>query len=83
MALREVFYKGQLIILTKMEFELLLFLVRSPNKPFSREELLNSVWGYENFPSTRTIDNHILQLRQKINANYFETIHGIGYRFKI
>ena len=82
LALREVYYRGQLITLTKMEFELLLFLAQSPNRPFSREELLNSVWGYENFPSTRTVDNHILQLRQKIDANYFETIHGIGYRFK-
>lgn len=82
LTLREVHFKNQIIVLTKMEYDLLLFLVRQPNKPFSREELLNAVWGYENFPSTRTVDNHILQLRQKLKSEYFETIHGIGYRFK-
>lgn len=80
--LREVFFKETKVTLTKMEYDLLLFLVTNPNKPFSRDELLNAVWGMENFPSTRTVDNHILQLRNKLHPEYFETIHGIGYRFK-
>lgn len=81
--LREVYYDSNMVILTKKEYELLVFLVLHPNKPYSREELLNIVWGYENFPTTRTVDNHILQLRQKIQIDYFETVHGLGYRFKI
>jgi len=52
----------------------------------SREELLNEVWGYQNYPSTRTVDNHILRLRQKLendpaNPTHFLTVHGAGYKF--
>jgi len=50
---------------------------------FPREELLNQVWGLENYPTTRTVDNHILQLRQKFDSSYFETFRGTGYRFKV
>jgi len=82
LTLREVRYQNKKISLTKMEYDLFLFLVSSPNKPFSREELLSAVWGMENFPTTRTVDNHILQLRNKTSPEYFETLHGIGYRFK-
>lgn len=79
---REVHYKGQLIELTKMEFDLLHLLMEYPNRAFSREELLNKVWGYENYPTTRTVDTHVLQLRQKLYEDLIETVRGIGYRLR-
>lgn len=79
---REVFFKNKKIDLTKMEFDLLKLLAENPDRAFSREELLNKVWGYENYPSTRTVDTHVLQLRQKLDENMIETIRGIGYRFR-
>lgn len=69
--------------LTKMEFDLLKLLAEVPNKVFSREEILNKVWGFENFPTTRTVDTHILQLRQKLSDGLFETVRGIGYKLKL
>jgi DNA-binding response OmpR family regulator len=74
------------LTLTAQEFKLLKFFARSPGRVISREELLNEVWGYENYPTTRTVDNHILRLRQKLepdpaNPRYFLTIHGAGYKF--
>ena len=80
---RSVYFKDQLIDLSKTEFELLYFLIRHPEEVFTREDLLKEVWGYHKSPTTRTVDTHILQLRQKLSSNYFETLHGIGYRFKI
>ena len=65
-----------------MEYELLRLLADTPNRVFSREEILNKVWGYENYPSTRTVDTHILQLRQKFTDTLIETIRGIGYRLR-
>jgi len=52
----------------------------------SREELLNEVWGYQNYPSTRTVDNHVLRLRQKLepdpaHPHFFVTVHSAGYKF--
>jgi DNA-binding response OmpR family regulator len=79
---REVRYKGQFVDLSKTEFDLLRFLAQHPNQVFSREELLKEVWDYNNAPTTRTVDTHILQLRQKLTADCFETVHGIGYRLK-
>ena len=79
-AKRLVFWKGQNISLTHKEFELLLILVQMAGRVFTREELLNQVWGYKKFPSTRTIDMHILQLRRKIPNIKISTIHGVGYR---
>ena len=78
---REVHYGGKVIELTKMEYELLKLLLVSPGKAFSREEILNKVWGYENYPTTRTVDTHVLQLRQKFWDEMIETIRGVGYRF--
>ena len=79
---REVYYLEEKLDLTKLEYELLVLLAETPGRPFTREELLNKIWGYETYPSTRTVDTHILQLRQKTSDSYFETIRGIGYRFK-
>jgi DNA-binding response OmpR family regulator len=77
---------GKLVTLTAQEFKLLKFFAGSPGRVLSRDELLNEVWGYQNYPSTRTVDNHILRLRQKLepdsaNPRYFLTIHGAGYKF--
>lgn len=77
---REFFYNGNSIVLTKMEFEFLKLLIENPKKTFSREHLLDLVWGYENYPTTRTIDTHVLQLRQKTSDDVIETIRGLGYR---
>ena len=79
---REVFFKKKKIEMTKMEFDLLALLVESPGKSFSREELLNKVWGFENYPTTRTVDTHVLQLRQKLADDLIETVWGVGYKIK-
>ncbi len=78
---RKTLLDGQDVVLTKMEFDLLRMLMENPGKVFSREELLNQVWGFENYPTTRTVDTHVLQLRTKLVDAYFETVRGIGYRF--
>lgn len=75
-------WKSREIDLTKTEFTLLQFFLSNPNRVFSRNELLESVWGYEKYPTTRTVDTHVLQLRGKFDAELFETVHGVGYRFK-
>lgn len=77
----KVTYKDEHIPLTKMEYALLKLFVESPNQVFSRDEILTKVWGYK-YPTTRTVDTHILQLRNKFDSSYFETVHGIGYRFR-
>lgn len=79
---RKAFYNSGELVLSKTEFDLLSFLARSPDQVFSREELLKEVWGYDRSPTTRTVDTHILQLRQKLTSELFETVHGIGYRLR-
>lgn len=78
---RKCIYRGGEIVLTKMEFNLLHLLAASPKITFSREKLLDKVWGLDNYPTTRTVDTHVLQLRQKLDSDIIETIRGIGYRF--
>lgn len=78
----EVKFKEKMIELTKMEFDLLRLLMEFPNRAFGREELLNKVWGYEHYPTTRTVDTHVLQLRQKLYDDLIETVRGIGYRLR-
>jgi DNA-binding response OmpR family regulator len=78
--------KGSLVALTAHEFKLLRFFLDNPERVLTREELLNEVWGYNSYPSTRTVDNQILKLRQKLEPNpaepvHFCTVHGAGYRF--
>jgi DNA-binding response OmpR family regulator len=82
----EIKRDGQLIILTAQEFKTFQFLVQNADRVISRDELLNEVWGYQNYPSTRTVDNHILKLRQKLGRDpsspvHFRTVHGMGYKF--
>jgi DNA-binding response OmpR family regulator len=77
---------GVPVSLTAQEFKLLKFLAASPGCVISREQLLNEVWGYQNYPTTRTVDNHVLRLRQKLEPDatrprYFLTVHGAGYKF--
>src|SRR5688572_4113960 len=75
-------YKGnQKITLPKKEFELLAFLAATPNKVFSREELLNSVWGNDVYVIARTVDVHIRKVREKIGEENIKTIKGVGYKF--
>jgi DNA-binding response OmpR family regulator len=82
----EVHRDGQVAQLTSQEFKVLKFMIQNCERVLSREELLNSVWGYQNYPSTRTVDNHILKLRQKLekdpsNPVHFRTLHSAGYKF--
>jgi len=82
----EVLRDGKPVVLTAQEFKTLKFLVENADRVIGRDELLNDVWGYQNYPSTRTVDNHILKLRQKLERNqanpvHFRTIHGVGYKF--
>ncbi len=77
---------GKSVTLTPREFKALKYFIQNPERVITRDELLNEVWGYECYPSTRTVDNHILQLRQKlekepINPVHFRTVHGVGYKF--
>ena len=74
------------VALTHQAFKLLRFFAKSPERVISREELLNEVWGYTNYPSTRTVDNHIRMLRQKLELNparpvHFLTVNRVGYKF--
>jgi len=84
---RRVVTKGdQEIRLTPAEFNLLAFFLNHPDRPLTREMVLNSVWGYAYGSNTRTVDAHILKLRQKLEATpnvprHFLTVHGVGYRF--
>jgi DNA-binding response OmpR family regulator len=82
----EVHRKGQLVALTLQEFKTLTYLLKNARRVISRDELLSQVWGYECYPSTRTVDNHILRLRKKLEPEparpkHFRTVHGIGYKF--
>jgi len=83
---RQVFKAGQEIRLTRKEFDLLVFLVAHRGEVITRERLLDEVWGYERFPTTRTVDTHILRLRKKFEADadrpvWILTLHGHGYKF--
>jgi len=82
----EVMRAGQKVTLTAQEFRVLKYFLQHPGRVISRDDLLNQVWGYNNYPSTRTVDNHILRLRQKLEADpssprHFLTLHGVGYKF--
>ncbi len=78
--------KGQPVILTAHEFKLLKFFTENVDRVLSREVLLNQVWGLHSYPTTRTVDNQILKLRQKLEPDpasprHFLTLHGAGYKF--
>jgi DNA-binding response OmpR family regulator len=72
--------------LTHKEFELLKYFIRNTGKTISRDQMLDNVWGYEVYPTSRTVDNYILHLRKKIEYNperprHLLTVHGIGYKY--
>jgi DNA-binding response OmpR family regulator len=74
------------VTLTAAEFELLTFFVQNPDKALTRDMILESVWSYLASPNTRTVDAHVLRLRQKLEAEpdaprHFVTVHKVGYRF--
>lgn len=76
----------QEIILSAKEFELMKFLSNQPDVPVSRNDLLDQVWGYNSYPTTRTVDNFIARLRQKVEdipdkPKHILTVHGVGYKF--
>jgi two-component system alkaline phosphatase synthesis response regulator PhoP len=75
-------YKGeQKIVLAKKEFELLYLLASKPNKVFTREQILKSIWEDSVVVTNRTIDVHIRKLREKIGDDYVTTVKGVGYKF--
>ena len=81
-----VLYKGETIDMPPKEMELLYFLASSPNQVFTREQLLDHIWGYEYIGDTRTVDVHIKRLREKIKdhaAWRLATVWGIGYKFEV
>ena len=76
--------KGQLIDLTFKEFELLKFLAQHPGRVFSRQQLLQEVWGFDYFGGTRTVDVHVRRLRAKLGPeyeNFISTLRNVGYKF--
>jgi DNA-binding response OmpR family regulator len=82
----EITRGGEKITVTAKEFKMLEFLAKNAQRVISRDELLNEVWGYQNYPCTRTVDNHILRLRQKLESDparpsHFITVHCLGYKF--
>lgn len=82
----ELVRDGRLVALTAQEFRVLRFFTQNRGRVVSRAELLNEVWGYEDYPTTRTVDNHIWKLRLKLEQDpakpvHFQTIHGAGYKF--
>ncbi len=82
----EVRRAGKPIPLSAKEFALLAYFITHPAETLSRDRLLDAVWGYENYPNTRTVDTHIVHLRQKLEPNpevprFILTIHGSGYKF--
>jgi DNA-binding response OmpR family regulator len=83
---RIVSRRGEELKFTPAEYNLLCFFLHNPDRPLTRDMILNSVWGYEFFPNTRTVDAHVMKLRQKLEPEpntprYFLTVHGVGYRF--
>jgi two-component system alkaline phosphatase synthesis response regulator PhoP len=84
---RRVVRAGADVRLTRKEFDLLVYLVQHRGEIVTRDRLLDEVWGYERFPTTRTVDTHVLRLRRKLERDpdhpvFIETVHGQGYRFR-
>jgi DNA-binding response OmpR family regulator len=82
----EITRGGEKITVTAKEFKTLEFLTKNADRTISRDELLDKVWGYQDYPRTRTVDNHLLRLRQKLESDpshplHLLTVHGLGYKF--
>ncbi|SCT30753.1 ResD [Staphylococcus aureus] len=80
---------NQEVNLTPKEYELLIYLAKTPNKVFDREQLLKEVWHYEFYGDLRTVDTHVKRLREKLNrvsseaAHMIQTVWGVGYKFEV
>jgi DNA-binding response OmpR family regulator len=85
LARREITLEGKTLSLTFTEYELLTFLAANSGRAFTREALLNKIWGYDYYGGDRTVDVHIRRLRAKLDwgkHSFIETVRGVGYRFK-
>ncbi|MHB1042471.1 MAG: response regulator transcription factor [Eubacteriales bacterium] len=85
---RRVLVNGQPVNLTPKEYDLLYQLAKSPHRTFTREEVLEAVWGYDYLGDTRTVDTHVNRLRDKLlkasgSASYITTVWGVGYKFEV
>lgn len=83
---RVVTRKKEDVRMTPAEYNLLIYFLQNSDRALTRDMILNSVWGYESFPNTRTVDAHVVKLRQKLEPEpnvprHFITVHGVGYRF--
>src|SRR5712691_5258598 len=83
---RVVTRRGEELKFTPAEYNLLTYFLQNPDRLLTRDMILNSVWGYASFPNMRTVDAHVVKLRQKLEADpnvprHFITVHGAGYRF--
>ncbi len=83
---RVVTRRGEDVKMTPAEYNLLVYFLQNPDRALTRDMILNSVWGYQSFPNTRTVDAHVVKLRQKLEPDpnqprHFLTVHGVGYRF--
>lgn len=78
----EVNYKESKIHFARKEFELLYLLATNPGKVYSRNDILDNIWGNDVYVGDRTIDVHIRKIREKINPNYIKTVKGVGYKFE-
>jgi two-component system alkaline phosphatase synthesis response regulator PhoP len=79
----EVEYKGEKIHFARKEFELLYMLASQPGKVFSREKILEQIWGNDVYVGDRTVDVHIRKIREKLNPDHIKTIKGIGYKYEM
>ena len=82
----EVRRAGTIVELSTKEFALLAYFISHPGETLSRDRLLDAVWGYQNYPNTRTVDTHVVHLRQKLEPHpeeprFIVTVHGTGYKF--
>lgn len=77
---RQVLVSGAEVILTQSEFDILLLFLKNQGRAFTRDELLNLVWGYEFIGEEKSVNFHIMNLRKKLGVDYIETVRGVGYK---
>lgn len=80
--MREVKWQGEVVDLTKREFELLLYFIEHPKQVLTREQILDAVWGYDYYGDTNVVDVYVRYLRQKLDAKLIQTVRGVGYVLK-
>ena len=83
---RKIMRGGEVVNFTRAEYSLLLVFLQNVDRALTRDVILNAAWGYDCYPTTRTVDAHVCRLRRKLESNpaaprHFLTIHGVGYRF--